>query len=49
MPGVAHPLVEQLRFTREEWLRALRGVPEEDGFRRLEPINSIGWIVGHLA
>jgi hypothetical protein len=44
-----HPLVEQLRFTREEWLRALRGVPEEDGFRRLEPINSIGWIVGHLA
>jgi hypothetical protein len=46
---VTHPLVEQLRFTREEWLRALRGVPEEDGFRRFEPINSIGWIVGHLA
>ena len=46
---MAHPLVDQLRFTREEWLRALRGVPEEDGFRRLEPINSIGWIVGHLA
>jgi hypothetical protein len=46
---VAHPLVEQLRFTREEWLRALRGVPEADGFRRVEPINSIGWIVGHLA
>lgn len=46
---MAHPLVEQLRFTRAEWLRALRGVPEEDGFRRLEPINSIGWIVGHLA
>jgi hypothetical protein len=46
---VTHPLVEQLHFTREEWLRALRGVPEKDGFRRLEPINSIGWIVGHLA
>src|SRR5687767_12123029 len=44
-----HPLVEQLRFTRAEWQRALRGVPEEDGYRRLEPMNSIGWIVGHLA
>lgn len=44
-----HPLVDQLRFTRAEWLRALRGVPEGDGYRRFEPINSIGWIVGHLA
>jgi hypothetical protein len=44
-----HPLVEQLRFTRAEWLRALRGVPEADGLRRFGPINSIGWIVGHLA
>jgi hypothetical protein len=46
---MAHPLVEQLRFTREEWLRALRGVPDEDGYRRFEPINGIGWIVGLLA
>ena len=44
-----HPLVDQLRFTRSEWLRALRGTPEDDGLRRLEPMNSIGWIVGHLA
>jgi len=44
-----HPLVDQLRFTRSEWLRALRGTPEADGLRRLEPMNSIGWIVGHLA
>src|SRR5215212_2508049 len=44
-----HPLVEQVRFTRSEWLRALRGVSEEDGSRRMEPINSIGWILGHLA
>ena len=43
------PLVDQLRFTRTEWLRALRGIPEADGLRRLEPMNSIGWIVGHLA
>ena len=46
---MTHPLVDQLRFTRAEWLRALRGVPEADGLRRLEPMNSIGWIVGHLA
>jgi hypothetical protein len=46
---MAHPLVDQLRFTRAEWSRALRGTPEEDGLRRLEPMNSIGWIVGHLA
>ena len=43
------PLVEQLRFTRSEWLRALRGVGEADALRRMEPMNSIGWIVGHLA
>ncbi len=47
--GMPHPLVDQLRFTRAEWLRGLRGTTEEDGLRRLEPMNSIGWIVGHLA
>jgi hypothetical protein len=46
---MAHPLVDQLRFTRSEWQRALRGVPEEDGYRRFEPLNSIGWIVAHLS
>jgi len=46
---MTHPLVEQLRFARYEWRRGLRGVPEADGFRRFEPMNSIGWIVGHMA
>ena len=46
---MAHPLVDQLRFTRSEWRRALQGVPEADGFRHLGPMNSIGWIVAHLA
>jgi hypothetical protein len=46
---VAHPLVDQLHFTRSEVDRALRGTSETDGSRRLEPMNSIGWIVGHLA
>ena len=43
------PIVDQLRFTRAEWLRALKGVPEADGTRRLQPMNSISWIVGHMA
>ena len=46
---MSHPLVDQLRFTRGEWQRALRGIPEADGLKRLQPMNSIGWIVGHLA
>jgi hypothetical protein len=44
----AHPLVEQLRFTRSEWLRGLRGVSDDAGARHFGQMNSIGWIVGHL-
>lgn len=44
-----HPLVTQLRFTRSEFVRCLEGVSEEEACRRLMPMNSIGWIVGHLA
>ncbi len=44
-----HPLVEQLRFARSEFARGLDGVPEADGLRRFEPMNSIGWIVAHMA
>jgi DinB superfamily len=46
---MAHPLVDQLRFTRAEWRRALQGIPESDGGVRIQPMNSIGWIVAHLA
>ncbi len=49
MRPMAHPLVDQLRFTRAEWLRALDGIPEADGVVRLQPMNSISWIVYHLA
>lgn len=45
----AHPLVDQLRFTRSEWLRGLKSVTEEAGARHFGQMNSIGWIVGHLA
>jgi hypothetical protein len=44
-----HPLVDQLRFARRQFGVALDGTPEEAGFRRLGPMNSIGWIVAHLA
>ncbi len=46
---MAHLLVDQLRFSRSEWLRALRGVTEDDANRHFGQMNSIGWIVGHLA
>lgn len=46
---MTHPLVDQLRFTRSEFLRGIRGVTEADAQRRLEPMNAIGWTVGHLA
>jgi DinB superfamily len=46
---VSHPLVEQLRFTRSEWLRGLRGVTEDDANAHCGQMNSIGWIVGHLS
>jgi len=44
-----HPLVDQFRFTRSEWLRGLEGVSEADGACHFGPMNCIGWTVGHLA
>jgi DinB superfamily len=44
-----HPRVDQLRFARSEWLRGLAGLTDDDALRRLEPMNSISWMVGHLA
>ena len=44
-----HPLVAQLRFTRSEFLRGVRGVPPDDARRRIGPMNALGWNVGHLA
>ena len=44
-----HLLVSQLRFARSEFVRGLEGVSEEDGIRRMLPMNCISWMVGHLA
>jgi uncharacterized damage-inducible protein DinB len=46
---MTHPLVNQLRFARSEFQRCLERVSEEEAQRRLEPMNCISWIVGHLA
>lgn len=46
---MSHLLVDQLRFTRSEWLRAIEGLSDEDARRRLLPMNCISWMVGHLA
>lgn len=46
---MTHPLVTQLRFARREFVRALDGVTDDEARRRFEPINSISWMVGHLA
>jgi hypothetical protein len=45
---VAHLVVDQLRFTRSEWLRGLRGVTEADAAHHFGQMNCISWIVGHL-
>jgi hypothetical protein len=46
---MTHPLVEQLRFARSELRRALDGVTDEEARRRPVPMNSISWMICHLA
>ncbi|NOK62018.1 MAG: DinB family protein [Chloroflexi bacterium AL-W] len=43
------PLVVQLRFARNEFVRCLTDVTETDGTQRPPNMNSLSWIVGHLA
>ena len=46
---MAHIVVEQLRLARQKWMEGLDGVSQAEGFKRLGQMNSIGWMVGHLA
>jgi uncharacterized damage-inducible protein DinB len=46
---MAHPLVLQLRFTRSEFRRAISKVSEADARKRIGPMNSLSWTIGHLA
>ena len=38
-----HPLVNQLRFTRTEFQRALKGISSEDAGKHFEPMNIQTW------
>ncbi len=44
-----HTLVQMQHVTRKEFLRGLRDLTAEDAGKRVEPMNSITWVVGHLA
>jgi len=44
-----HPLVVQLRFTRDEFVRGLQGLTDEEARRRFQAMNSISRMIGHLA
>lgn len=46
---MAHPMVEQLRFARSEFQRCLAGITAEEATQRLGRMNSLSWMVGHLA
>ena len=46
---MTHPLVDQLRFVRSEFRRALEGLTDDEAQRRFVPMNCISWNVGHLA
>jgi hypothetical protein len=46
---VPHPLVDQLRFTRSEFVRGLGDVGDPLAQRRFGKMNCISWMVGHLA
>jgi hypothetical protein len=46
---MTHLLVSQLIFARSEFVRCLDGISEEEGIRRIDPMNSISWMIGHLA
>ena len=53
-----HPLVEMQHVTRKEFLRGLSAgrvegstgpLSDDDARRRVEPMNCISWIIGHMA
>jgi hypothetical protein len=46
---MSHPLVDQLRFARNEFKRGLGDVTGPEAQQRFGNINCISWMVGHLA
>jgi len=46
---MTHPLITQLRFTRSEFMRGVKGISDDDARKRLLPMNCLSWNIGHLA
>lgn len=46
---MTHPLVRSLKFARREFARGLEGLLPEEGVQRFGAMNSISWMIGHLA
>ena len=46
---MTHPLATQLRFARSEFSRGLEGISDEEARQRFLPMNSISWMIGHVA
>lgn len=44
-----HTMVEMLQLTWMEFERNLQGLEDEDARKRIEPMNSISWIIAHVA
>lgn len=44
-----HLFVRQLRFSRSELMRCIEGITPEEAQKRVGQMNSISWIIGHLA
>lgn len=46
---MALPLVEQLKFSRAEFVRGLAGITAQEATHRFEPLNCLSWMIGHMA
>ena len=46
---MTHPLVDQFRFTRREFMRSIANVTDKEAERHFGQMNCISWIIGHLA
>ena len=44
-----HTLVQMQYLTRKEFERGLVGLTDEDARKRIEPMNCITWMIGHVA
>ncbi len=44
-----HQLVQMQHIARKEFERGLTGLSDEDARKRIDPMNSITWIIGHIA